>query len=103
MAPSATDARASTRRRHSRGDSPVTRWFLTGGALLFLGLFLVLPLVVVFANALEKGMAAYLAAFSEPDALADVRVVPPGLDPFDLGVDLVAVPVVVDHLDQRAG
>jgi sulfate transport system permease protein len=74
VSPSATDARAPTRRRHSLGDSPVTRWFLTGGALLFLGLFLVLPLVVVFANALEKGVAAYLAAFSEPDALAAIRL-----------------------------
>jgi sulfate transport system permease protein len=52
----------------------LVRWFLTGVALLFLGLFLLVPLAAVFAQALEKGAGAYLAAIREPDALASVRL-----------------------------
>jgi sulfate/thiosulfate transport system permease protein len=44
------------------------RWGLTFVALGFLALFLVLPLVTVFAEAFDEGAAAYLAAIREPDA-----------------------------------
>ena len=44
------------------------------GALLFLSLFLALPLAVVFTAALSKGYAAYLAAVGNPLALAAVRL-----------------------------
>ena len=37
-------------------------------------LFLVLPLVAVFVEALRKGVGAYLAALVEPDALAAIRL-----------------------------
>jgi sulfate transport system permease protein len=74
VSPGATGSSAEERRPHARGEAAVTRWLLTGTALLFLGLFLVLPLVVVFASALDKGVAAYLAAFTEPDALAAIRL-----------------------------
>ena len=43
-------------------------------ALGFLALFLVAPLVVVFQQALEKGLSAYLAAIREKDALAALRL-----------------------------
>jgi sulfate transport system permease protein len=43
-------------------------------ALAFLGLFLVLPLVTVFAEAFSKGTAAYLEAIREPDAMAALRL-----------------------------
>src|SRR6185503_4371919 len=39
---------------------------LTAIALLYLLLFLLVPLGVVFAEALQKGWAAYLAAVTEP-------------------------------------
>jgi sulfate/thiosulfate transport system permease protein len=42
--------------------------------LIFLGLFLFLPLTAVFANALVKGVSAYLAAIKEPDALSAIRL-----------------------------
>jgi len=42
--------------------------------LSFIGLFLVLPLIAVFAMALEKGLAPYFAAIADPDALAAVRL-----------------------------
>jgi len=43
-------------------------------ALAFLGLFLFVPLVAVFAEALKKGVDVYLAAIVEPDALAAIRL-----------------------------
>src|SRR5262245_90529 len=42
--------------------------------LSFIGLFLVLPLIAVFAMALEKGLAPYFAAIADPDALAAIRL-----------------------------
>jgi sulfate transport system permease protein len=50
------------------------RLLLIGTALAFLGLFLVVPLVMVFQQALEKGFAAYLGAIREPDALSALRL-----------------------------
>ncbi|MFG1298302.1 sulfate ABC transporter permease subunit CysW [Xanthobacter sp. V3C-3] len=43
-------------------------------ALAFLGLFIGLPLVSVFYEALKRGWAAYVAAIIEPDALAAIRL-----------------------------
>jgi sulfate/thiosulfate transport system permease protein len=50
------------------------RWILIGSALLFLGLFLFVPLAAVFTEALRKGFAVYLAAFDEPDALSAIKL-----------------------------
>jgi sulfate transport system permease protein len=50
------------------------RLALIAVALSFLALFLVLPLVLVFEQALERGAAAYLAAIREPDALSALRL-----------------------------
>ncbi len=47
---------------------------LTATALGFLVLFLVVPLAAVFAQALEKGWAAYAAALREPMALSALRL-----------------------------
>jgi sulfate transport system permease protein len=55
-------------------DPAWARWLLTGVALAFLAFFLVLPLVVVFAEAFSKGGAYFLAAIREPDALAAIRL-----------------------------
>jgi sulfate transport system permease protein len=61
-------------RSRSLTEPRLVRWILTGTALLFLTLFLLIPLVAIFAEALSKGFAAYLAAVTEPDALAAVRL-----------------------------
>jgi sulfate/thiosulfate transport system permease protein len=55
-------------------EPPVVRLALVMIALAFLGLFLVLPLVAVFAQALEKGLAAYASAIREPMALKALRL-----------------------------
>jgi sulfate transport system permease protein len=43
-------------------------------ALIFLTVFVVLPLVVVFAQAFSKGIGAYFSALSDPEALSAIRL-----------------------------
>lgn len=50
------------------------RIVLIGLALLFLGFFLLIPLLAVFVNALGKGIAVYYESLCEPDALAAIRL-----------------------------
>lgn len=50
------------------------RRLLIGGVVGFLGLFLVLPLVVVFGEAFSRGAAVFAASVLEEDALAAVRL-----------------------------
>ena len=50
------------------------RMLLIGCALLFLLLFLILPLIAVFVEALREGVAIYAAAITEPEALAAIRL-----------------------------
>ncbi|MBN1155468.1 sulfate ABC transporter permease subunit CysW [candidate division KSB1 bacterium] len=50
------------------------RWCLTVGALSFLALFLLVPLLAVFINALDKGISAYWAAIVEPEAWAAIKL-----------------------------
>jgi sulfate/thiosulfate transport system permease protein len=46
------------------------RWLLIGTALVFLSLFLFVPLVSVFYEAFRKGAEVYFAAITEPDAVS---------------------------------
>ncbi|WP_213586017.1 sulfate ABC transporter permease subunit CysW [Paenibacillus sp. J2TS4] len=55
-------------------ESHGVKWLLIILALIFLGVVLVLPLISVFAQAFKKGVEAYLAAVTEPDALSAVRL-----------------------------
>lgn len=50
------------------------RWVLIAVALVFLGLFLLLPLAAVFSQAFEKGLSVYLEAIKEPDTLASIKL-----------------------------
>jgi sulfate/thiosulfate transport system permease protein len=50
------------------------RALLIAVALAFLTLFLFVPLVAVFAQALKKGWDAYLIAVVEPDALSAIKL-----------------------------
>ncbi|HSB37431.1 MAG TPA: sulfate ABC transporter permease subunit CysW [Thermoanaerobaculia bacterium] len=62
------------RRKAALSEPHILRGLLIGAALLYLGVFLFVPLAAVFAQALEKGFGAYLAALREPDALAAIRL-----------------------------
>ena len=52
----------------------LVRWTITAIALGFVALFLVVPLIAVFAEALAKGVEAYRAAIVEPDAVAALEL-----------------------------
>ncbi|XEY21253.1 sulfate ABC transporter permease subunit CysW [Azospirillum sp. HJ39] len=56
------------------GEPAWVRAALIAGALLFLALFLLLPLVAVFAEALRRGVDAYWTALIEPDAVAAIKL-----------------------------
>ncbi len=55
-------------------ESPAARTGLIGVALAFLALFLILPLTVVFVEALRRGVRTYAAAIVEPEAIAAIRL-----------------------------
>ena len=55
-------------------ERAVIRALLIGLALVFMALMLILPVVVVFTEALRKGVSIYFAAFSDPDALAAIQI-----------------------------
>ncbi len=50
------------------------RWVLIGVALAFLALFLFIPLILVFYEGLKKGVDVYVAAITEPDAVAAIEL-----------------------------
>jgi sulfate/thiosulfate transport system permease protein len=53
------------------------RWvrvLLTGTAIVFLALFLLVPLLAVFSQALEQGWRVYLQSFRNPQALSAIRL-----------------------------
>ena len=70
---------------HALTETRIVRAALITAALLFVGLFLVLPLIAVFSEALAHGVGAFLAAILEPDALAAIRLT--------LLVAVIAVPL----------
>ncbi|MEJ8853036.1 sulfate ABC transporter permease subunit CysW [Variovorax robiniae] len=69
-------APAKVIRRANAGttESAWVRWTLITIALLFMLLFLVLPLAAVAAEALRKGFGAYLEALREPDAWSAIEL-----------------------------
>ena len=55
-------------------ESALVRRLLIGAASLYLTLFLLIPLMAIFAEALKHGLAAYLSSFADDDALAAIRL-----------------------------
>jgi sulfate transport system permease protein len=55
-------------------EPPLVRGALIAVALIFLTLFLFVPLAAVFYEALRKGVGVYLAAIIDPYALATIRL-----------------------------
>nr|AFV25850.1 sulfate transporter [Alkalihalobacillus alcalophilus ATCC 27647 = CGMCC 1.3604] len=50
------------------------KWLLISIALVFLILFLLLPLIAIFFKAFEQGIATYMAAITEPDAMSAIKL-----------------------------
>ncbi len=55
-------------------ESPLARFLVMAVAFAFLGIFLVVPLVVVFEQAFAKGIGAFLAAVGDPDTISAIRL-----------------------------
>ena len=58
----------------ARGESPIVRRILIGIALLYLILFIFLPLFIVFSTALEKGFAVYFSSLTNEDTIAAIKL-----------------------------
>jgi sulfate transport system permease protein len=58
--------------RSALSEGRAVRWTLIALAVGFLALFLVLPLLAVFSEALRRGVVVFLAAFAEPDTQAAI-------------------------------
>ena len=69
--PATTAPRVITR---ATGESRAVRWTLITVALVFLAFTLVLPLVLVFVQALAKGLPTYWEAIRQPDALSAAKL-----------------------------
>jgi sulfate transport system permease protein len=64
--------RPAPRRAHE--EAPWVRRLIIGLGLAFMTLFLFVPLVTVFHEALKRGWDVYLAAITEPDALSAIKL-----------------------------
>jgi sulfate/thiosulfate transport system permease protein len=60
--------------RATRTEPALVRFTLITVAVLFLTVFLVLPLFTVFQQAFARGIGPYLGALAHPDALAAIRL-----------------------------
>ena len=67
-------ANPCSRIKSSTTESAAVRRVLIGVALVFVLLFLVLPLAAVFTEALRKGLGTYLEALKEPDAWSAIQL-----------------------------
>ena len=64
---------ASGRRYRSVTMEPaLVRWLLIAFTFVFLVVFLLLPLIVVFAQAFAGGITAYVASLADPDSLSAI-------------------------------
>ena len=67
--------RESTKVAHDvRAEPRAVRFVIITISVVFLTLFIVLPLVLVFAEAFSRGVTAYLKALSEPEALSAIKL-----------------------------
>ena len=69
-------ANGDSHRQSRRGteESPIVKWVLISIALAFCLVFLLLPLVNVFAQAFSMGARAYVAALTNADSWSAIRL-----------------------------
>ena len=66
------DARARSQR--GTEESPVVKWLIISVALAFTFIFLLLPLINVFAQAFSKGWQGYVAGLTNPDTMSAIKL-----------------------------
>jgi sulfate/thiosulfate transport system permease protein len=69
-----SNSRYPEKRAIGKSEPRWVRALLISVALLFLAVFLLLPLIVVFMEAFKKGAEVYLESILEPDAAAAIRL-----------------------------
>ncbi len=76
MTPAATTLRAPPAgvQRQSTSEPPWVRWLLITIALLFLSLFLFVPIISVFTQAFAKGIQFYIKTLSDPLAWSAIKL-----------------------------
>lgn len=57
-----------------RHEKPVVKWSLIAVALIYIGLFLLLPLILVLATALSKGIAVYFSSLSDAHTISAIKL-----------------------------
>ena len=72
--PAGRVAQAPRRVSDATTEPAWVRRVLIAVALAFLAVFLFVPLIAVFVEALKKGVDVYLAAISEPDAVSAIKL-----------------------------
>jgi sulfate/thiosulfate transport system permease protein len=65
---------ASRRQAGVASEHPLVRWTLTAMALVFVGLFLLVPLGIVFTEAFAKGIGPYFDAILQDESLSSMRL-----------------------------
>jgi sulfate/thiosulfate transport system permease protein len=55
-------------------EPTATKFMLIATAIVFLAAFLFLPLIVVFVEGFRKGLAIFLESFTDPDAIAAIKL-----------------------------
>ncbi len=60
--------------RSATREAPWVKGLILGLSLTFFAVFLLLPLVAVFVEALRKGLETYWLALAEPDALSAIKL-----------------------------
>ena len=60
--------------RRTTGEPPLVRWLLISVALVFLSLFLFIPLVFVFTQAFAKGIGFYFETLRDPNTLSAIKL-----------------------------
>jgi sulfate transport system permease protein len=66
------DAAARFETRAATREAGWVKWLLIGVGFIFFAVFLLLPLIAVFIEALRKGVETYIRAFSDRDTLAAI-------------------------------
>jgi sulfate/thiosulfate transport system permease protein len=69
-----TRARPGVAPLDQRSEPGPIRWVIIALAVTFLGVFVVLPLIVVFAQAFSRGFGAYGAALTDPEAWSAIKL-----------------------------
>jgi sulfate transport system permease protein len=65
---------ATAKSQRGTEESPLVKWLLIGVCGVFLAVFLLLPLINVFAQSLAKGWQVYWSSLHEPDSVSAIKL-----------------------------